>query len=122
MALALGDSGTVTPSATALREVPDPDAQRSLMALVLDPSRALAIRKHCAVNVVRSIRRFGPLVTADQEAQLLTSVREETDPDFHNDLMAVFRALRPPRSPLSQYKAPASPVSAPAAGSMTYPR
>jgi HEAT repeats len=114
LAVGLGDIGTSTPAITALGEVPDPDAQRSLMDVVLDPSRTLATRQHGAAQVVRSIGRFGPLVSADQEARLVTSVREETDPDVRAALTTIVRALRPPRIPaLSKPTA----ITAPAASS-----
>ncbi len=49
LAIGLSDVGTASPAATALGEVPDPDAQRSLMALVLNPSQGPAIRQQSAV-------------------------------------------------------------------------
>ena len=45
LALALSEAQTAPAIATALREIPDPDAQRSLADVVLDPSRAPQIRK-----------------------------------------------------------------------------
>ena len=108
LAISLGDAGTASPAATALGEVPDPDAQRSLMALVLDPAQGPAIRQQSASQVVHSIRRFGPLVTAGQEAQLMTSVREELNPDMRAELVKIVRALRPPRIPAS-----AKPLASP---------
>ena len=45
LALALSEAQTAPAIATALREIPDPDAQRSLADIALDPSRAPLIRK-----------------------------------------------------------------------------
>ena len=95
LAVALGDGSTAPAAAIALAEVPDPDAQRSLCALVLDPSQPPALRNQSASQVVHSIRRFGPLVTAEQEAQLVTSLQEETDADVRINLLTIVRALRP---------------------------
>ena len=47
----------------------------------------------------RSIQRFGPLVTADQEARLLAAFDQETDPALRTALAAVIGALRPQAVP-----------------------
>lgn len=104
LALALSNTETAMPAAATLGEVPDPDAQRSLLALILDPSRSAAIHKQTALQLVRSIQRFGPLVTADQEARLMTSLREETDPEARANLITIVRALRPRVSATSAKK------------------
>jgi hypothetical protein len=101
MAVALATSETAPAAATALAEVPDPDAQRSLFDLVIDPSVPPALREQTTTLLARSIQRFGPLVTADQEARLLTALREESDPKIRANLMTIVRALRPSRSALS---------------------
>jgi hypothetical protein len=98
MTIALGDANTALAATTALSNVPDPDAQRSLFDVVLDPSREPALRNQSASEVVRSIHRFGRLVSADQEARLVTSLREEINPDVRANLMAIVRALRSSRS------------------------
>jgi len=109
LTVALGRAETASTAATALSDIPDPDAQRSLAGLVLDPSRDPALRKETATQLVRSIRRFGRLITAGQEAQLVTAIREETDPDVGVDLTTILRTLgpvpqagltRPPRAPV----------------------
>lgn len=82
-------------TATALGDVPDPDAQRSLADLVLDPSRLTALRRQAAAELGRSIRRFGRLVSADQEARLTNILLDEHDPDVRADLETVIRSLRP---------------------------
>jgi hypothetical protein len=102
LALALSEAQTAPAAATTLREVPDPDAQRSLADVVLDPSRAPSIRKQSASELVHSIQRFGRLITASQEARLNTVIREESDPEVRASLLSIFHALiaTPPlRSP-----------------------
>ena len=93
LAVALNEAQTAKAAATVLGDVPDPDAQRSLADVVLDPSQAPAIRKQSASELVRSIRRFGRLITAGQEARLATTLREETDPEARASLLTILRAL-----------------------------
>jgi HEAT repeat protein len=93
LAVALNEAQTARAAATALGDIPDPDAQRSLADMVLDPSQAPAIRKQIASQLVRSIRRFGRLITAGQEARLTTTLREETDPEARASLLTILRAL-----------------------------
>ncbi len=93
LAVALNEAQTAKAAAIALGDVPDPDAQRSLADVVLDPSQAPAIRKQSASELVRSIQRFGPLITAGQEARLTTTLREETNPDARASLLTILRAL-----------------------------
>ncbi len=63
LAVALGGAEPGPAVAKALGEVPDPDAQRSLADLVLDPSQDPALRSQTAAQLVRSIQQFGPLIT-----------------------------------------------------------
>ena len=81
LSVAVFRSPTSADAATVLGDVPDPDAQRSLAAVVLDPSQPSEIRKQSAAQLMRSIQRFGPLVSAYQEDRLAASIGEETDPD-----------------------------------------
>ena len=90
---------TAADAATVLGNLPDPDAQRSLAAVLLDPSQPPEIRKQSAFQLIRSIKRFGPLVSTYQEFRLAASVGEEIDLDLRTQLLAVVRALR--RSPLA---------------------
>jgi HEAT repeat protein len=115
LAVALGAAETASAAITALGGVPDPDAQRSLANLVLDPSKAPDIRRLTAAQLVRSIQRFGRLVSADHEARLARSLREETDPDVRADLITLLRVLLPsPPASLPQPPAPPVPATAPA--------
>jgi len=112
LAVALGWAETAPTAAAALGNVPDPDAQRSLASLTLDPSRDPVLRRQSATQLIRSIRRFGRLVTADQEARLVITLREETDANVQADLMTILRALRP--TPVAGSIQPAAPARLPA--------
>ena len=128
LAAALGVTETTSIAAAALSDLPDPDAQRSLAALVLDPSRDPSVRRQTATQLIRSIQRFGRLITADQESRLAMTIREESNPDVLADLITIFRILRPyptpnlarlPKSP-AQTKPPA-PVRTPLPAPTTPP-
>lgn len=95
LAVSLNGAENTPTAATALGHLPDPDAQRSLAELVLDPSRSLAVRKEASTQLVRSIERFGALITTEQEARFATRLREEENTDAQSDLSTIFRALRP---------------------------
>lgn len=82
-------------AAAALGNVPDPTAQRSLADILLDPSRASNLRVRAANQLTRSLKRFGPLVAADQEAKIQGILDQETDPAVRSSLEAVMDALRP---------------------------
>jgi hypothetical protein len=92
-ALQKADDGQT--AATALADLPIVEAQRSLADVALDPSRPVEERKRAAAELVRSIQRFGPLMSAPQEAGLKSTVREEGESDLGASLEAVVRALRP---------------------------
>ncbi|HZW30278.1 MAG TPA: hypothetical protein VFF52_06180 [Isosphaeraceae bacterium] len=94
LSAALNIPETVQAAAAALAAIPDPNAQRSLAALVLDPSRPPALRSQVAGLLVGSIRRFRPLITARQEARLATTVDAETDPTVRAAIAAVLAALK----------------------------
>jgi hypothetical protein len=120
LTIALNEAQTAKAVATVLGDVPDPDAQRSLADVVLNPSQAPAIRKQSASELVRSIRRFGRLITAGQEARLAATLREETDPDTRASLLTILRALVPAPSGNS-LKLPAAPVPIPSAAKVETP-
>jgi hypothetical protein len=129
LALALNEAQIAPAAATTLREVPDPDAQRSLADVVLDPSRAPSIRKQSASELVHSIQRFGRLITASQEARLNTVIREESDPEVRASLLSILRALiatpplRSPKYPtLAVPGESTSPVQPRPEASITHPQ
>jgi hypothetical protein len=95
LTIALNGPNTGLAASTALGDVPDPDAQRGLADVVIDPSKPAALRLNAANQLARSIQRFGPLVTADQEAHLVTVLAQEGDPAVRTALAAVLGALRP---------------------------
>jgi hypothetical protein len=95
---------TAQSATTTLAELGSADAQRTLADLVLDPSRALPLRKQVAADLVRSIRRFGPLMTIAQERRLFSAVRGAADSDIQGDLEAVVSALRPAKSKAASAK------------------
>jgi hypothetical protein len=113
LSVAVFRSQTSADAAIVLGNVPDPDAQRSLAGLVLDPSQPPEIRKQSASQLVRSIKRFGPLISAYQEFRVAASVGEEIDPDLRTQLLAVVRALR--RSPQAGSSHPPPPAPVPVA-------
>ncbi len=96
LAIALNtSSGTESAAATALAEVPVPDAQRGLADLVLDPSKPAPLRVEAGGRLVRSIQRFGPLIDDDQERRFLAVADQETDPALRTTMAAALGALRP---------------------------
>ncbi len=94
LSAALNVPETGPAAARALGHVADPDAQRSLADITLDPSRPAAFRRQSAVELLDSIRRFGCLLSAKQESRLKTLIDEETDADVRADLEAIGKALR----------------------------
>jgi HEAT repeat protein len=123
LAVALGGVQPTPSVAKALGEVPDPDAQRSLADLVLDPSQDPSLRSQTAAQIVRSIQQFGPLISADQEKRLAASLRDETNPVVMASLGKVLDALmhkqpdgstRPPGPPKPVTSPKPAPPPAPA--------
>jgi hypothetical protein len=94
LSVALNRDASAISAAAALSRIPSPNAQRSLAAVVVDPSRRVDLRQKAAVELVANIQRFGPLVTADQEAQLSTIANTEIDQDLRTGIATVTYALR----------------------------
>jgi CheY-like chemotaxis protein len=95
LTFALNAPATGVAASAALGDVPDPEAQRGLADVLTDPSQTSELRLSSASQLARSIQRFGPLVTADQEAALLAAFDREADPALRSALGAVIGALRP---------------------------
>jgi len=93
LAVALSDPETGSSAALALGEVPDPDAQRRLADVAFDPSQPAALRSQAATQLAQSIQRFGPLMSADQEARLSRTLATEPDADVRSSLQNVVSAL-----------------------------
>ncbi len=95
LALALNSPETSLSASAALSDVPDPEAQRGLADTLIDPGKPTPLRSSVAARLSKSIQRFGPLVTAEQERQLLSAYEQEADPTLRTALAAVIGALRP---------------------------
>jgi hypothetical protein len=120
LALTLNHPETSQAASAALGAVPDQNAQHSLAAVVLDQSRPAELRSNSASQLARSIQRFGPLVSADQETRLAAEYRQETDPQFRAALGSVIAALRK-RSQAPRPSARPSQSAAPADGLVPAP-
>ncbi len=81
LAAALNADETGAAAAAALGHVADPDAQRNLADVVLDPARPVAIREKSAKELVESIRRFGPLMRAPTGNSAQDDDRRRRGPD-----------------------------------------
>lgn len=96
LATALNHPPSATSASVALGDVPSQDAQRSLADIVLEPGKPAALRLRAASDLARSLQRFGPLVTADQETRLLAEFDAvRSDPALKAALAEVLGALRP---------------------------
>jgi hypothetical protein len=104
LSVALKKADSRANAATALGGLPNVDAQRSLANVALDPSRAVEERRQAAAELIRSIKRFGPLMSANQEARLKSMVREEGESDLGASLEAVVSALRPAKARIGSTK------------------
>ncbi|WP_254053640.1 HEAT repeat domain-containing protein [Singulisphaera sp. GP187] len=95
LSLALNTPTTNLAAATAMGDVPDAGAQRGLAEVVLDVSKTTALRLAAARQLARSLQRFGPLVSADQEVKLLAALDQEREPALRIALASLIGALRP---------------------------
>lgn len=86
----------IAPAAVAgLAQLPVADAQRSLADTVLETSRPEPLRLQAAVALVRSLQRFGTLLTDAQQQRLTQALDEAASPQLRNVLSTVLGALRP---------------------------
>jgi hypothetical protein len=109
---ALNSTETGGVAAVSLGHVAQADAQRALADVVLEPFRPSALRRQSAAELLQSIRRFGPLLTRQQEARLKTVIGEEGDAGVQTDLEAISRLLRSASATEGQAKPPAKPLPA----------
>jgi hypothetical protein len=93
LSAALNNPETGMAAALALGATPEPNAQRSLADVAFDPAQPPALRNQAAIQLSRSIQRFGPLVSAGQEARLGRALAEEPDPNVQASLQNVARVL-----------------------------
>lgn len=114
LAIALNLPGTSLAASTALGDVPDALAQQGLADVVLDLSRPIELRRNAAAQLGRSIKRFGPLVSADQEVRLADDARPGAEPDaqLRDSLVAIFSNLRATAPRLRRQGPAAVPVPA----------
>jgi hypothetical protein len=117
LATALNLPETAPAAATALGDVPSAPAQRSIADVVLDPSRPIELRRTAADRLAHSIRRFGPLVAADQEVRLAAEARSdrESDAQLRASLGAVVGSLRAVAPKPWREEPPAATAPVPAA-------
>jgi hypothetical protein len=95
LAVALANPASNTAAAAALGDVPGADAQRDLAGLVIDSSQPVASRVAAGQQLVRSIQRFGPLLSNTQEKALVEAAAGNTEPQLRSIMAAVIGALRP---------------------------
>ncbi len=97
-------TGAVSASgaSTALGDVPGVDAQRVLAEAFLDSSRTPALRYDAGKALARSIQKFGPLLTNEQETKLAEGLGTEADPTLRGVLASIVGALRPPPAQVGQ--------------------
>lgn len=116
LAKALKVEATGRAAVSALGDLPGSDVQRGLADAVLDPSRGPELRLDAADQLARSVQRFGPLLTGEQERQLLGALDGEADPALRRALAGVLGALRPEPDRIGRrlqaYQAPAAPAPA----------
>jgi HEAT repeat protein len=94
LTFALSQPPTALSASAALGDVPLPDAQRSLGDIILDPSLPPELRRNSAERLTHSIRRFGALLSGDQERAILTEMQATTDPQLRAAIGQVIDALR----------------------------
>lgn len=91
---ALRQPETSTASATALGETPVLNAQRGLADVLTDPASPPAKRAEAGSKLVRSIGRFGALLTGEQEARLINTFNLDADPSVRSAVAEVIQALQ----------------------------
>ena len=126
LAAALHSPAIGTEAAAVLGDMPGREGQRGLADVVLDGAEEAPSRVAAAGQLSRSIRRFGPLVAADQERRLAEAFQREPDPALRTALAEVIGALQPEPAPVGRRlrafapavpepaAAPAPPAPAPA--------
>lgn len=95
LAQALNSPALSSSAIFALADVPGVEAQQGLAERVLGPSAAADARIAAAGQLSRSIGRFGPLLTGEQEGRLLEQFNREAEPALRDALSQVVGALKP---------------------------
>ena len=97
LALALNDAAIEENVAKILGRIPDPNAQRGLASVVIDPSHEPEQRLAAATQLAKAIRKFGPMIDAKQDSNLLEIQGAEPDSKLKTAVAEVIEALK--RSP-----------------------
>lgn len=95
LSIAFNTPATAMPAATALGDLPRVEAQRDLADTVLNPSKPADLRLAAAAQLIKSVRRFGPLLVKGQEQRLVALLDTEPDPAIQKALSDVAEALKP---------------------------
>jgi HEAT repeat protein len=102
LASALNAPDVAPAASAALGDVPGSEAQRGLVELLLDPGQPAALRVSTANQLARSLARFGPLLSDEEEARLVEELDREPDPALRAALSQVIGALRPSSAAIGQ--------------------
>ncbi|MEO6809034.1 MAG: HEAT repeat domain-containing protein [Isosphaeraceae bacterium] len=78
-----------------LTGLPNMDAQRDLADGLLNAALPLDLRLKAANGLLRSIQRFGNLLTSGQERLLVSALNSTNDPDLKPGLAAIIKTLLP---------------------------
>lgn len=108
LAVAMANPASSLEATNALGDVPVASAQRSLADRLLDVSQSQELRIAAGTQLVRSIQRFGALLTDNQERRLRQALGENADPALRPIWSAVIGALQPDPGSLSTPAANAS--------------
>lgn len=95
LARALDVPASALNAAVVLANVPGADAQRNLARVAMDGGRPAPLRFEAARALARSIQRFGPLLTPEQEKGIVDLLASEPDAAIRGALASVHGALRP---------------------------
>jgi HEAT repeat protein len=94
LAQAVNQPEVAIDASTALGGIASAGAQRILADVIIDPAYPLDLRRNCSSVLAGSLKRFGALVAADQEAKLVAASRLEADAGLKTGLIGVLDALR----------------------------
>ena len=108
LAVALNVPATEENVSKILGRIPDPNAQRDLARLIIDPSHDPEQRLVAADNLAKAIRKFGPMVDTRQESILVEIYSSEAESKLKTALGDVIKALKP--SPRLRSPRPLTPA------------
>jgi hypothetical protein len=86
--------------------------------VLLNPANPPGLRLAAAEGLARSLRRSGPLLAPEQEAQLASTLDQTDEPTLRTALSAVIGALKPKAASsgrrLQDFRPAPNPAAAPA--------